>query len=343
MIEVQGLNKTYGQKQVLSNVSFRAENGLVTGFVGPNGAGKSTTMRMVAALEKPDSGTTLVDGRPFSAASMPARTLGVYLGSDYLPNHMTVGEYLAYVCKTNGLDKASIPALLNMVELAHVADKPISSFSLGMRQRAGLAAAIAGNPENLMLDEPVNGLDPMGVQWLRGVIRQQAAAGRAVLLSSHLLSELELVADYVVMLDQGQVVRMGYMRELASQTGPVQVLMHTSNDAALSEHLAKQGCKVGSMSGMMVVTDRAPEELADVVIKSGLKLYHLEVKHSSLEEMFMSTASSFENAMQPQAPMQAPPPERQQAQPLQPGQQPGYPQQMGQQYPQQGQGASNVR
>ena len=189
MIEVQGLNKTYGQKQVLTNVSFRAENGLVTGFVGPNGAGKSTTMRMIAALEEPDSGTTLVDGQPFSKAAMPAQLLGVYLGSDYLPIHLTAAEYLAYVCTTNGLDKASIPSLLQMVELAHVADKPISSFSLGMRQRAGLAAAMAGNPANLMLDEPVNGLDPMGVQWLRGVIREQARQGRAVLLSSHLLSE----------------------------------------------------------------------------------------------------------------------------------------------------------
>ena len=288
MIEVQGLSKTYGQKQVLTNVSFRAENGLVTGFVGPNGAGKSTTMRMIAALENPDSGAAFVDGQPFSKAASPARMLGIYLGSDYLPNHMTAAEYLAYVCRSNRLDKASIPMLLQMVELAHAADKPISSYSLGMRQRAGLAAALAGNPANLMLDEPVNGLDPMGVQWLRNVVREQARAGRAVLLSSHLLSELELVADYVVMLDQGQVVRMGSMNDLASKTGPVQVLMRTSNDQAVIDHLLKNGYQVDSADGMVRVTNVAPEDLADFVIKSGLRLYHLELKHASLEELFMA-------------------------------------------------------
>ena len=325
MIEVQGLNKTYGQKQVLTNVSFRAENGLVTGFVGPNGAGKSTTMRMIAALEKPDSGTAVVDGKPFSEAEVPARTLGIYLGSSYLPNHLTVTEYLSYVCKTNGLDPASIPALLEMVELAHVADKRISSFSLGMQQRAGLAGAIAGNPANLMLDEPVNGLDPMGVQWLRGVVVRQARSGRAVLLSSHLLSELELVADNVVMLDQGQVVRMGTMREFSSQAGPVQVFLHTNNDQALANHLRENGVAAEVVGDMVLVTGVAPEALADLVFRSHLKLYHLALKQSSLEETFMSTALSFEA----------------EAQAVPPGQQPGFAPQVGEQYPQQGQGVGD--
>ena len=288
MIEVQGLTKTYGQKQVLTNVSFRADNGLVTGFVGPNGAGKSTTMRMIAALESPDSGAATVDGRPFSKAGAPARVLGIYLGSDYLPNHMTAAEYLAYVCRSNGLDKASIPALLQTVELSHAADKPISSYSLGMRQRAGLAAALAGSPANLMLDEPVNGLDPMGVQWLRNVVREQAKAGRAVLLSSHLLSELELVADFVVMLDQGRVVRMGAMGDLSSRSGPVQVLVRTSDDGAVMGRLLQDGYQVEHAGGMLRVTNVAPEDLADFVVRSGLRLYHLELKRSSLEELFMA-------------------------------------------------------
>lgn len=330
MIEVRGLNKTYGQRQVLTNVTFKAENGLVTGFVGPNGAGKSTTMRVIASLEKPDSGTALVDGRPFSGADSPARTLGIYLGSNYLPNHLTVTEYLGYVCKTNDLDPASIPALLEMVELAHVADKRISSFSLGMRQRAGLAAAIAGNPENLMLDEPVNGLDPMGVQWLRGVVVRQARSGRTVLLSSHLLSELELVADNVVMLDQGQVVRMGTMRELSSQTGPVQVFLHTDNDHAFAAHLRENGIGAEAVGEMVLVTGVAPEALADLVFRSHMKLYHLELKRASLEEMFMYTALSFEAAAQAA---------QTRAAPL--AQQPGYAQQAGAQYSQQGQEVGN--
>ena len=338
MIEVQGLNKTYGQKQVLTNVSFRADNGLVTGFVGPNGAGKSTTMRIIAAIEKPDSGITLVDGEPFSKASTPARTLGAYLGSEYLPNHMTAAEYLAYICKANKLDKASIPALLEMVELSHAANKPISSFSLGMRQRAGLAAALSGNPANLMLDEPVNGLDPMGVQWLRGVIRQQAAAGRAVLLSSHLLSELELVADRVVMLDKGVVVRMGSTNALSNQTGPVRVLVKTSNNSLLANHVRQQGYQVENAGEMMLVTGLAPERLADLAFRLGLQLSHLEVKHTNLEELFMSTASSAESAARIQAPPQATPlPAHRQKQPRHARPQPN------QQYPQQEQGVSHGR
>ena len=296
MIEVQNLNKTYGQKQVLTNVSFRAENGLVTGFVGPNGAGKSTTMRMIAALENPDSGTALVDGKPFSKASIPISVMGCYLGSEYLPNHMTAEEYLKYVCKTGGIDNSVIPSLLNMVELAHAADKPISSYSLGMRQRCGLAAAITGNPSTLMLDEPVNGLDPMGVQWLRGIIRQQAEQGRAVLLSSHLLSELELVADNVVMLDQGRVVRMGSMRDMSDKSGPMQVLMHTSNDPKIANYLMKKGFQVTNSGEMMLITGIAPEKLANLAFKAKVQLFHLEQKHFSLEELFMSTAASFEQA-----------------------------------------------
>jgi ABC-2 type transport system ATP-binding protein len=210
-----------------------------------------------------------------------------------------------------------------MVELAHVADKRISSFSLGMRQRAGLAGAIAGNPANLMLDEPVNGLDPMGVQWLRGVVVRQARSGRAVLLSSHLLSELELVADNVVMLDQGQVVRMGTMREFSSQAGPVQVFLHTNSDQALANHLCENGVAAEVVGDMVLVTGVAPEALADLVFRSHMKLYHLALKRSSLEETFMSTALSFE------------------AQAAPPGQQPGFAPQVGEQYPQQGQGVGD--
>lgn len=157
-----------------------------------------------------------------------------------------------------------------------------------MRQRAGLAAALAGSPANLMLDEPVNGLDPMGVQWLRNVVREQARAGRAVLLSSHLLSELELVADFVVMLDQGRVVRMGAMGDLSSRSGPVQVLVRTSDDGAVMGRLLQDGYQVENAGGMLRVTNVAPEDLADFVVRSGLRLYHLELKRSSLEELFMA-------------------------------------------------------
>ena len=287
MIEINGISKTYGTKRVLENVTFTAENGYVTGFVGPNGAGKSTTMRMVAAIENPDNGTSLIDGRPFSKSDAPAQTMGVYLGGDYLPQNMTGAAFLAYVCKSGDIPHENIAPLLEMVQLTGAADRKISSYSLGMKQRIGLAAAIAGNAGNLMLDEPVNGLDPAGVQWLRALIRGQADAGKAVLLSSHLLSELELVADKVVMLDQGRIIRQGMIKDLEADKVR-KIAIHTSNDAKLARYLAKKGVRVDQLEDHIVVYGAAPHKMARAIVNNGLDLYLLEEKHESLEEMFMN-------------------------------------------------------
>ena len=290
MIEINGISKKYGTKQVLENVTFTAENGYVTGFVGPNGAGKSTTMRMVAAIENPDSGTSLIDGKPFSKAAAPAQTMGIYLGGDYLPQNMTGAAYMAYVCKTSDIPKSNIAPLLEMVQLTAAADRKISSYSLGMKQRIGLAVAIAGNAGNLMLDEPVNGLDPAGVQWLRGLIRAQADQGKAVLLSSHLLSELELVADKIVMLDQGRIISQGMIKDL--EKGKTRkVAIHTSDDAKLARYLAKKGARVETAEDHLVVYGAAPNKMARVIVNNGLDLYLLEERHDSLEEMFMNATN----------------------------------------------------
>ena len=289
MIEVCGINKSYKGKCVLTDVSFCAENGLVTGFVGPNGAGKSTTMRIIAGMEKPDRGHTAVDGLPFADAVMPPKTMGVYLGYDYLPVHMTGKAYLEYACLMSGAPKTQVLPFLSDVELAAAADKPIASYSMGMRQRLGLAAAMISNPANLMLDEPANGLDPLCAQWLREAIKGQAAAGKAVLLSSHLLSELELIADKVVMLNFGAVVKQGFLEELAESTTR-KVLMSTNADAKIHKFLKKKGVVATLTDEGVLVEGIAPDRLAAFAVHNNVRLYRLDEKHESLEEVFLGEA-----------------------------------------------------
>ena len=293
MIEVSKLFKSYGDKQVLYNVSFSAEDGLITGFVGPNGAGKSTTMRIIACLEQAELGTALVDGVPYSLSACPGRAMGVYLGQGYLPANMTGRAYLSYVCKLANMPIARVDELLSMVELTDAANKKIGAYSLGMKQRAGIAAAIAGNPTTLMLDEPVNGLDPMGVQWLRKILREQASLGKAVLLSSHLLAELELVADRVVMLDHGRVVARGNMSDL-EQSGGSHVLVRTSDDAAMLQLLSLCGIDAQSTNEGLVVNGLTTREVCKIAFDGKVLIDHLEEQRSSLEEVFMATAANVE-------------------------------------------------
>lgn len=289
MIEVCGIDKSYKGKRVLADVSFCAENGLVTGFVGPNGAGKSTTMRIIAGMEKADRGRTAVDGSPFADAAMPPKTMGVYLGYDYLPSHMTGKAYLEYACFMSGAPKERIFPFLADVELAGAADKPISSYSMGMRQRLGLAAAMISDPANLMLDEPANGLDPLGAQWLRETIKGQAAAGKAVLLSSHLLSELELIADKVVMLNSGAVVKQGFLDELAASTVR-KVIMSTNADEKIYKFLKKKGVAATLTGDGVLVEGLAPDRLAAFTVHNNIRLYRLDEKHETLEEVFLDQA-----------------------------------------------------
>ena len=286
MIQVENLCKSYGGDQVLTNVSFEAPANCITGFVGPNGAGKSTTMRIIASIEKPNSGYALVDDEPFSYASCPGKTMGVYLGSDYLPLRMTGKSFLSYVCSVTRKPRSRIAELLDAVDLAQAANKLIGSYSLGMKQRIGLAAALAGDPGTLMLDEPVNGLDPMGVQWLRKVLREQADNGKAVLLSSHLLTELELVADRVVMLDHGRIIATGDMADLERRSGS-RVRVRTSSDDTLASLLAQRGVPVTRESDSIIVSGITTRAISKIAFENGLLIDHLAVEHNSLEEVFM--------------------------------------------------------
>lgn len=205
-ITVNGIHKRFGSSTALDGMTFAVRPGLVTGFVGPNGAGKSTTMRVILGLDAPDEGTALVDGRPYRTLTRPLRTLGSLLDAAALQPSRTARNHLLWLAHSQGLPAARVDAVLALTGLTDVARKKAGGYSLGMRQRLGVAAALIGDPPTLMLDEPFNGMDPDGIIWMRGFLRSLAAEGRAVLVSSHLMGELQDTADHLVVSGRGRVL-----------------------------------------------------------------------------------------------------------------------------------------
>lgn len=215
MIEIDSVTKTYRRRTVIDRVSFTARPGEVTGFVGPNGAGKSTTLRTVLGLSRPTSGTATVLGQPYAELTHPARRVGSLLDPEALPGYLRGVDHLRWYATTAGIDRQRIGRVLERVGLTDAADKRIASYSLGMRQRLGLAVALLGDAEVVIMDEPTNGLDPAGIRWLRELLDQLAEQGKTVLLSSHLLAEVQQLADHVVVISNGSVVADGTLAELA--------------------------------------------------------------------------------------------------------------------------------
>ena len=206
VIELNRLSKRYGSTTAVDSLSFEVKPGRVTGFLGPNGAGKSTTMRLILGLARPDSGTVLVDGRPYRSHRWPARQLGALLETRGAHPGRTAYHHLLWLAQTNRIDRQRIDDVLELVGLAAVAGKRVGDFSLGMTQRLGVAAALLGDPAGVVLDEPMNGLDPAGMVWIRGLLADLADAGRAVLVSSHLMSEMAQLADHLLVIDRGRLV-----------------------------------------------------------------------------------------------------------------------------------------
>ena len=206
MIEITELRKRFGPQQALDGMTFTAVPGRVTGFAGPNGAGKSTTMRVILGLDRPDSGTALVSGRPYRSYKHPLRHLGSLLDAGALQPSRTARNHLLWLARSQGLPASRIDEVLKATGLDGVAGRRAGGYSLGMRQRLGIAAALLGDPQVLMLDEPFNGMDPEGIIWLRGFLRSLAAAGRTVLVSSHLMSEVQDIADHVIIVGRGRVI-----------------------------------------------------------------------------------------------------------------------------------------
>ncbi|GAA4871262.1 ABC transporter ATP-binding protein [Kitasatospora terrestris] len=288
MIEVRSLTKTYGGATVVDRLDFRVEPGRVTGFLGPNGAGKSTTLRLLLGLDRPTSGEALIDGRPYAELADPLRRVGALLDADAVHGGRTARGHLRWLAASNGLSARRVDEVLAQVGLADAADRRIRRFSLGMRQRLGLAAALLGDPAALLLDEPVNGLDPEGIRWIRTLLRGLAAEGRAVLVSSHLMGEMAQTADQLVVIGRGRLLADTGTEDFLHRHGRRRVRVRALHPAALAELLRANGLTAEPVTGGAYdVAGTDPEALGALAAAHRVTLVELSVRHDSLEDAFM--------------------------------------------------------
>lgn len=288
MIEAHDLTKRYGDTLAVDAVGFTVRPGRVTGFLGPNGAGKSTTMRMIVGLDRPTSGTVTVAGRPYAEHPDPLRKVGALLDAKAVHTGRSAYHHLLAQAATHGIGKARVTEVIGMTGLDAVAGKRVGGFSLGMGQRLGIAAALLGDPEVLILDEPVNGLDPEGVAWVRTLVRFLAAEGRTVFLSSHLMSEMAQTADHVIVLGRGRVIADAPIAEvMAVRAGTVKV--RTPRAGELEPLLRGEGVRVTSLSpGLLEVAGREAAEVGELAAAAGIALHELTPVTASLEEAYLS-------------------------------------------------------
>ncbi|MEV7024218.1 ABC transporter ATP-binding protein [Kitasatospora sp. NPDC093558] len=316
MIEIQGLTKEYGGRRVVDDLTFTVRPGAVTGFLGPNGAGKSTTMRLILGLERPTAGSALVGGhaavdgsapaagRPYAELAAPLRQMGALLDAHALHGGRTARGHLRWLAASNGLPERRVDEVLAQAGLSDAAARRIRGFSLGMRQRLGVAAALLGDPPVLMLDEPVNGLDPEGIRWIRTLLRELAAEGRAVLVSSHLMSEMALTADHLVVIGRGRLLADAPTPEFIERHGRTRVRVRAVDATKLAallggdvlRRIAADGISATQIDGgAWEVSGTEPEQIAALAAEHGVVLYEIAVQQDSLEEAFMRmTADSVE-------------------------------------------------
>ncbi|MDI6103888.1 ATP-binding cassette domain-containing protein [Actinoplanes sp. NEAU-A12] len=294
MIEAIGLTKKYGGKPAVDNLSFTVRPGIVTGFLGPNGSGKSTTMRMILGLTRPDSGTILVNGVPFSQHSNPLGALGASIDAKSGHPGRTAFRHLQAIATTIGIGTARIRTVLDMVGLSDVADRRIGGFSLGMSQRLGVATALLADPANVMFDEPINGLDPDGILWMRNLVKKLAAEGRGVLLSSHLMSEMAVTADHVVVIGRGRLIADEAISSLIHRGKSRGVLLRTPRGDELGQLVRSAGGQMSSGPDESLRVDgMTAAELGDLAAVHRIPLHELIPVRASLEEAFMElTADS---------------------------------------------------
>jgi ABC-2 type transport system ATP-binding protein len=287
-IEVDGLTKRFGGTLAVDGLSFTVPPGRVTGFVGPNGAGKSTTMRLILGLDAPDAGRALVNGRPYRAIDRPLSEVGALLDAGAVHPGLSARNHLLWLARSNGLPRRRVGEVLELVGLAEVAHRRAGRFSLGMQQRLGIAAALLGDPPVLMFDEPVNGLDPEGIRWIRGFMRSLATEGRAVLVSSHLMGELEDSADHLVVIGRGRLIAEGGVATLLAAAADNRVSLRTPRPTRVMTLLADAGATVASAGrDALTVTGLPAERIAHLAAERGLPLYELSPHRASLEEVFM--------------------------------------------------------
>jgi ABC-2 type transport system ATP-binding protein len=303
MIEATGLTKRYGPTVAVDDLSFTVRPGVVTGFLGPNGAGKTTTMRLILGLDKPSAGTVAVGGKPYAQLASPMREVGALLDARAAHGGRSARSHLLSLAQTNGIPARRVDEVLGIVGLTDVAARRSKGFSLGMSQRLGIAAALLGDPPILMFDEPVNGLDPEGIRWIRTLMRSLAAEGRTVLVSSHLMSEMEHTADHLIVIGRGRLIADSGISEFIAASQHQAVLVRTPQPSALVAAIGAAGGTTSITTTSAGATDEAvievrgltEDQVADLAFAHGVRLHHLSTEQGSLEQAFMDlTADSVE-------------------------------------------------
>jgi ABC-2 type transport system ATP-binding protein len=288
MIEVHELTKRYGAKTAVDSLTFTVKPGIVTGFLGPNGAGKSTTMRMILGLDRPTSGTATINGRPYAEHPAPLKQAGALLDAKAVHTGRSAYHHLLAMAATTGVPRTRVDEVIDLVGLHEVARKRAGAFSLGMGQRLGIASALLADPEVLILDEPVNGLDPEGILWIRHLMQGLAAEGRTVFVSSHLMSEMALTAEHLVVVGRGRLIADVSVAELIEQAARDSVLVRSPRAVELHDLLAGPGVTMLSLErGAFEVTGLPADEIGDRAARAGIALHELTVQRPSLEEAFM--------------------------------------------------------
>jgi ABC-2 type transport system ATP-binding protein len=286
-IEVTGLRKRFGPTVALDGMSFSVAPGQVTGFIGPNGAGKSTTMRVVLGLDAPDGGSALVGGRPYPALRRPLTHLGSLLDAAALQPSRTGRNHLLWLAHSQGLTARRVDEVIGQAGLDKAARRKAGSYSLGMRQRLGIAAALLGDPPVLMMDEPFNGMDPEGIIWMRGFLRSLAGEGRAVLVSSHLMSELEGTADHLVIVGRGRVIADTSTRDLLAAASGDQVTLRTSAPAQAVAVLERAGAAVAADGGTLTLSGLPAEKAVVLLGENAVPFSEVSAHRATLEEAYL--------------------------------------------------------
>ncbi|HYY17536.1 MAG TPA: ATP-binding cassette domain-containing protein, partial [Streptosporangiaceae bacterium] len=296
MIEVRGLTKRYGDKLAVDNLTFAVEPGKVTGFLGPNGAGKSTTMRLILGLDNPTSGEATVHGKRYRGLNYPMREMGALLEAKAVHGGRSAYNHLLCLAQTNDIPKRRVDEVLGLVGLTQVAKKRSKGFSLGMSQRLGIAGALLGDPQVLMFDEPVNGLDPEGIRWIRNLMQALAAEGRTVFVSSHLMSEMENTAQDIIVIGRGKLIANTTIDKFIAENSTGTVKVRTPQVDALAKAVAAAGGTATSGGDeALVVQGMTTDQVGDVAFGAGVRLHELSTHRASLEQAFMElTADSVE-------------------------------------------------
>ena len=305
MIEVRDLTKRYGEKLAVDHLDFSIEPGRVTGFLGPNGAGKSTTMRLILGLDHPTAGTATINGQAYQDLPNPLRTVGALLEAKSVHGGRSARNHLLFLAQTQGLPRSRVDEVLGLVGLQEVANKRAGSFSLGMSQRLGIAAAMLGDPQVLLLDEPVNGLDPEGVLWIRNLMKQLAAEGRTILVSSHLMNEVAVTADYLIVIGRGKLITQSSTEDVIARSTDTSVRVRSPQADRLAELIAAAGGSAkpgengkgapngtgpGNGAGLLTVTGLPASRIGEIAASASIVLHEL-TPLASLEEAFMELTS----------------------------------------------------